>query len=350
MKKYILLSLFLVSCIFGYAQTDRVKKLVKDGVTLHDQGKYSDALTKYDEAISLDDTYFDAFYEKAYTLYAMKRLEECCDLSKKIVRQFPDEPLLKGVYVHYGSAMDELGKSKAAIKIYDEGLKKFPGYFLLNFNKGITYAIMNEQDKAYASYKEALIDNPFHTSSYFRVAEMLRSTNRIPAMLACIMHLMLEPTSDRSPVSFSMLKELIYGNVKKTGDNTITITMDPDMLDSKKSKNKEDNFSMQEMLFTMSSALDKDSVLSSITKTDIEKFDLKFQLLINSLPGEGKGFFTERYVPFFKSLKENDHTMIVSRLVFKNTNDEANAAWLKVNTDKVASFYEWVKAYPWPDK
>jgi hypothetical protein len=352
MKKITLVSLLIASFLFCYPQTQKAKNLVNEGVELHDNGKYEDALKKYDAAIAEDDTYFNAHYEKAMTLYVMKKLEECIDLSKTIIKKFPDEPLLKGVYVHYGSSLDDLGKSSAALKVYDEGLKKFPGFYMLHFNKAITYALMNETEKAYTNFKAALVDNPFHASSYFRVADMLKTSNRIPAMLAFVMHLILETKrSERSEYSFTSLKELIYGNVKKTGDNSITITMDESMLDSKKLKKEEDNFRMQDMLFVMSSALDKDSVMSSIAKTDIEKFDLKLQLLINSLSDEKdkKGFFSERYVPFFKSLKENDYTMIVSRLVFKTTNDEANAAWLKVNTDKTDAFYDWLKAYKWPE-
>jgi hypothetical protein len=207
---------------------------------------------------------------------------------------------------------------------------------------------MNDTEKAYDSYQQALTSRPLHASSYFRVAELLKSSNHIPAMLAGVMHLMLEPQAERSVETFKTLQQLIYANVKKTGDNSVTITLDASMLDSKKSKKQPDNFSMQEMLFTMSSALDKDSVMNTITKTDIEKFDLKLQLLINSLNEGAKGFFSERYVPFFKKLKENNHTMIVSRLVYANTNDERNAAWLKINTDKTAAFYDWLKAYEWP--
>jgi tetratricopeptide (TPR) repeat protein len=348
MKKYLLITILITSHVFCFAQTDKVKVLVNEGVTLHDKGEYESALKKYDEAIAADASYINSFYEKSYTLYAMKKLEECIDLSKQIIKHFPDDELLKGVFVHYGSALDDLGKPENAIKVYNEGLKKFPNYFLLNFNKGVTYLVMKEDEKAYPCFQDALITNPFHASSYYQVAGLIKSSNHIPAILSFIMHLVLEPKTERSVASFNALKELMYGNVKKTGDNNVTITMDASMFDTKKTKKQPDNFRMQEMLFTMSSALDKDSVMNSVTKTDIEKFDLKLQLLINSLKEGEKGFFSERYVSFFKKVKENNFTMIVSRLVFTNTNDERNAAWLKTNTAKTDEFYKWLKEYQWP--
>lgn len=350
MKKYIFIAFFTISHLFVFSQSDKAKTLVNEGVALHDKGEFESALKKYDEAIAADAAYVTAFYEKSFTLYAMKKLEECIDLSKQIIKQFPDNEILKGVYVQYGSSLDDLGEPEKAIKIYNEGLKKFPDYFLLHFNKGVTYSVMKDYDKSYASYQDALIANPLHASSYYRVAELLQSSNHIPAMLAGIMHLIIEPQSKRSANTFNDIKKLMYGSVKKTGDNNVTITMDAGMFDTKKTKKQPDNFRTQEMIFTFSSALDKDSVMNTITKTEIEKFDLKLQLLINSLTENGKGFFSERYVPFFKKMKEDNFTMIVSRLVFANTDDERNAAWLKVNPEKVEEFYKWLNAYKWPAK
>ncbi|GAB2815202.1 tetratricopeptide repeat protein [Ferruginibacter profundus] len=350
MKKNILVAVFCLFCLFSFAQSEKAKALVNEGIALHDKGEYDNAIKKYDAAIAEDPAYIDAYYEKSFSLYSMKKYDECIELSKQMIKQFPDNPLLKAVYVQYGSSLDDQGKSADAIKIYNEGLKKFPGYFLLNFNKGITYSIMNDADKAYESYQEALISNPFHASSYYRVGELLKSTNHIPAMMACIMQLIVEPETDRAATSFATLKELMFGSVKKTGENSITITMDAGMLDTKKSKKKPDNFSMQEMIFNMSAALDKDSVLNSTSKTEIEKFDLRLQLLIGSLNDKEKGFFSERYVPFFKSMKENKYTMIVSRLVFAHTGEERNKIWLTANTGKTDEFYDWLKAYKWPEK
>jgi len=58
----------------------------------------------------------DAYYEKSFSLYAMKKYEECIELSKQMIKQFADYPLLKAVYVQYGSSLDDLGKSEEELK------------------------------------------------------------------------------------------------------------------------------------------------------------------------------------------------------------------------------------------
>lgn len=349
--KQLLFSLLIFSISFlSVAQSEQAIALVKEGIALHDNGEYAKAIEKYDAALQEDPSFFDAYYEKSYSLFSLQKLDECIELSKDIIKRFPNNPELKGVYVHYGSALDVKGNSTGAIKIYNEGLKKFPGYFLLHFNKGITYSIMKEYDKATDSYQQALISNPLHASSYLRYAGLLQSSNKIPAMLSLIMHLILEPQSDRSAASHNVLIGLIYANVKKTGENSISIMLSPDMLDSKKSKKQPDNFRTEELLFTFSSALDKDSTLNSVIKTDIEKFDLKLQLLINSLTENNKGFFSERYVPFFKQLKEKEYTLMVSRLVYANKEIEENDDWFADNKEKTDAFYQWLEQYKWPSR
>ncbi len=346
MKTSVLFVVLTILCGIAFGQSDKAKLLLREGVELHDKGFFDKAILKYDEALGAEPGFADALYEKSFTLFKLNKHQACIDISKQLIKDFPSSPVLRAVYVQYGSALDVLGKPQEAIKVYNTGLKKFPDYFLLNFNKAMTYGTMNETKKAYECLQQALLANPFHSSSYFRTAELLRSTNKIPAMLAGIMHLVLEPQSDRSASSFKNLMLLMNGNVKRTGNNT-TITLDASMLRGSKANKQPDNFSMQEMLFTMSSALDKDSAINSLAKTEIEKFDLRLQLLINSLSENGQGFFSERYVPLFKKILANNYSMMVSRLVFMNANDERNAVWFKVNTDKTEEFYNWLEAYEW---
>jgi tetratricopeptide (TPR) repeat protein len=120
MKKFILISLMACINLFCFAQSEKVKQLVNEGIALHDKGDYENALKKYDEAIAEDDDYLTALYEKSFTLNRMKNFEGCIDLSKKMIKNFPESPLLKAVYVQYGSALDDLGKPADAIKIYNE--------------------------------------------------------------------------------------------------------------------------------------------------------------------------------------------------------------------------------------
>ena len=55
MKKFYLL--FLCFSTLGFAQNKaEAEKKIREGVTLYDEGKYDEALSRYNEALNLDKT------------------------------------------------------------------------------------------------------------------------------------------------------------------------------------------------------------------------------------------------------------------------------------------------------
>ena len=63
MKKFYLL--FLCFSTLGFAQNKaEAEKKIREGVTLYDEGKYDEALSRYNEALNLDKNNFFALAEK----------------------------------------------------------------------------------------------------------------------------------------------------------------------------------------------------------------------------------------------------------------------------------------------
>jgi tetratricopeptide (TPR) repeat protein len=140
MKKIILAVIITLTQSFCFAQSDKAKTLVNEGIELHDKGEYEKALKKYDEAIAESPEYADAFYEKSYTLSMLKRHEDCIEISKELIKKFPGDDILKGVYVQYGSALDDLGRSEEALKFIMPALKNSPVIFYCILIKGLLTA------------------------------------------------------------------------------------------------------------------------------------------------------------------------------------------------------------------
>lgn len=80
MKKVILFVLMAIFSTVAMAQNDDKRQaaydLVSEGVKLYDDGKYEEALKKFNAALKLDDTYASTYYEKALTLRAMDKNKE----------------------------------------------------------------------------------------------------------------------------------------------------------------------------------------------------------------------------------------------------------------------------------
>ena len=138
------LLLLLVCCTLtfssGAQQNEIVIKLLKEGIALHEKGEYDAAIAKFDRALILDPNDFDANYEKSSSLLYAGKFDESISLCKFLIENYKAEPAVKGAYINLGSAYDDKGNADSAIIAYDEGLRSFPDFHLLWFNKGLTHA------------------------------------------------------------------------------------------------------------------------------------------------------------------------------------------------------------------
>lgn len=350
MKKLALTVIISAGFLFALSQsTENVKQLVREGIELHDKGDFEGAIRKYDEALKIDASDFDANYEKSLSMMYAKKYDECISLSKQMLERFRDHPSLRQVYSNLGSALDDAGKPEEALKVYDKGIKKFPDYYSLYFNKGLTYTRMKSYDEALESYSLALKNNGLHASSNYYTGLILQNQNRIPSLLAYTIFLVIEPQSDRAKKAYEAVQEIVYRGIRKEGNNT-TINISMDMLDSKKKKKTDNDFSSVEFAFTLLGGLDSKG-LDSLAKTAADKFDFKLQLLINSLASNkkgNKGFYWEHYVPFFIELKDKSYTNVFSHLIYY-ASDKDSQVWANLNPDKIKEFYNWLETYKWAD-
>ncbi len=350
MRKILITVCTVFVVLFSYSQ-DRAsaESMVKQGIALHDKGDYEGAIALYDKAIDLDKEYFLPWYEKTFSLFEWGKKKECIALSKEAIKKFPGDPGLKHIYVQYGSSLDDLGKPKDAIEIYDKGIALFPGEFLLHFNKGLTLQKMDKAEEALAEYKKSLQLKPLHSSSNLYTGFLLQSSNKIPSLLAYATFLAIESRSERSGEAMKRVEKILWGNTKTEGNNT-TIFLDAALLGNGKDKSKEDNFSPVEMIFMITAGSKE---LDSLGKTAAGKLSLRLQMLINLLTEQkksNKGFYWDHYVPFFTEMKEKEMVETLAHLMYMKTGDEENMKWLEDNEAKLEAFYDWLKAYKWTSR
>jgi len=340
----------LCSISFGQNQAD-AEKFVNEGVACHDKGQYDMAISKYDQALALDKDNLLALMEKALTLLSLKKYDESINYCQKAISTHPGDRLLKTLYVTYGNAYDGLNKGEKSLEIYDQGITVFPDYYQLYFNKGITLTNQKRYEDAMQCFEKAVLLNPKHASSHNAIARLSSIKNRkIPSLLAYCRFLSIEPGSDRARENLAGLQKIMKGNVKETGDKSVTINIDPNVLDDteKKGKQKENNFGATDLILSMDAAMDLDK--KNIGKKEVEQFYRKFQTVCGSLKetrNNNYGFFWDYYVPYFTEMKDRNFVETFSYIVFASSNDPAIAQWLKNNKARVDKFFEWSEAFEW---
>src|ERR1700744_907445 len=142
--------------------------IIKQCAALYDSGKYKQALAL--NKINRSDTnYVWSLYEKAISCEADSQYNQavkyCTEaLALKELREWvPD------IINTYANTLMDLKEFDKARKVFDDGLKKYPSYSLLYFNKGITYMGESRWADAEACFQKALLINPYMYSAHYQL-------------------------------------------------------------------------------------------------------------------------------------------------------------------------------------
>lgn len=357
MKKTLLLFLLpLCSSIARGQQKEAAARLVDEGVAYHDKGDYTGAIKRYDEALELDRNNLLALTEKALTLLSLEQYDSVIRYCQLAIEKHPGQDALKAVYVSYGNACDGLKKTDRSLDVYNEGIRQFPGYYQLYFNKGVTLASVRKFDEALTCFERAVLLNPRHASSHNAIARLQEiNQERIPALLAYCRFLILEPRSYRANENLEGLQRIVKGNATlketdKKGKKTVSLSIPEGILGDTSSdgRNKANNFGTTDLILAMMSGLDYDEKNERETTAArlIRKLDLVFSSLQETQKGN-QGFYWDYYVPYVAQMKEQQLVETFVYIALSGSADPEVDQWIKTHEHDINRFYNWSKNFSW---
>ncbi len=356
MKKLLLLLCISLFTTNLYAQdAGKVTQLIKDGDDLTDSGDFKGAIAKYDAALAIDKDNVEAMAEKAQTLFYSGENFKAEDLCKDIIKNHKDDKLIGMVHLTYANVLDAQHKPDDAIKEYDKAIKATPDNYLCYFNKGVCLASNDKLDESLECFQKSAKLNPAHAGSQNALGRILLvQKHNVPSLMAFCRFYVLSPGSKRASDDFKYVGKIAAGGAEKTGDNTITINVDPADLDNKKGKKAENNFSSTELILGMSGALQmSNDTLAKLTEP--EKLANTLDIMCSSLKEtqkDGKGFYWDFYVPYFLEMHDKQFTKTLAYIIYLSSDTEADAKvaaqWIKDHKQDIDDFYKWNDAYSWP--
>ncbi|RVU01366.1 tetratricopeptide repeat protein [Mucilaginibacter limnophilus] len=324
----------IFTCGLAFGQDGKTAALlVEEGIKLHDEGKYSESIEKYKEALKADPENQNAKYEMAYTYFSSGKVKEAIPILEKIIKFGTGDR--GGAYDLLGSAYDDEGQPQKAIDTYLAGVKNSPDYQRLYFNLGITYNRLNKYAEAEKWAIESIKRQPEHASSHRLLGEVVLKQNRqIQAILAYSNFLLLEPQTERAGVTFKTLQDLLKKGVTKTGDKSITVTI---------SENQLKPGSGTEQLMLSTSA-------ASIVGKGLPPVEELTELLttIYNISGElaakkSNDFFSKFYTEYFYKLAQSGNMPAFARFISLSAYGDENRQWFKDNEAKLNAFSQWAQ-------
>ena len=83
-----------------------------------------------------------------------------------------------------------------SIKYLNEGIAKYPNYYLTYYNRGVTLLNMKKDKEAFESFKKALELNYYHVRSHVQIGHLAYKYGMMaPALMCYQMALIFEPGS-----------------------------------------------------------------------------------------------------------------------------------------------------------
>lgn len=311
------------------AQSSEELKLIEEGVELHENELYIDAIRKYEEAMKINSRSLSAKYELAYTWYTLGNYEKSKELSKQVVDAF-DQYWVDAVML-YGSSLDNLGKTKRALKLYETAVAKEPGHQLLRYNLALSYFEVGMFAEAEEHVVFSIGLNPGHSSSHLLLANtMLAMGERMKSMLALYYFLLIEQDTDRSLDAYNVLAA-IWGN----------LTAIPNSDNGKSFMSEEDGFrKLEKLLINMP----KDSTIFDIPS--LERFDIQTQYFVNqlaSLNWDKTDFWYQYYVAFFKDINELNYSQSFVYFISNCKYNTEVLTWLARHHSQFREFVNWME-------
>jgi len=362
MKK-IILSLFIFTLLFVSVSAQKIGKptltpteptaaqneLINEGIKLHDQKKYKEAIESYQQVLKENPDCALALYELALSYYNAKMYDKTLETAYKLVNYKGPTGLLG--YGLFANVLDDQGKSKEAIEIYQSAIKQLkdaPEYYKhlssVYYNLGVTYFRQKQYKEAREACKKAIEIDFNYTSPNYMLAEIFAGSNyKIPSMLAAARLISLEINSPRSQRS----AKIFAGNLnsaQKDEKGNIQI-----FLDFNSPKDEGDFGGIDLLLGTLTAIKDDKDKNKSENEIFAEAIDTMIALLVEDkkLP---KTFVGKTYIPFLAELKKRGYTKNFAYLILQQNGNTDAEKWLLDNGKTTLEFLNWAKNIQLPTK
>jgi antitoxin component YwqK of YwqJK toxin-antitoxin module len=306
---------------------DRV--LIDEGVVLHDDDKYADAIEKFKMVNPNDSFYVEALYELSNSYLADKQYELCRKTALKGLQMETDMRRL--FLIMYANALEELDQLDTAIATYNQGLREFPYHNAFEYEKGLSYGKKKRWADAFNAYTLSAKSNIMHPATHLRIGFMAADARQPTlALMALQMYIILN--NDASNLIS------VIDKMEKVGGNEYLVENEiPDVFTNK------DFSEIDEILLSKAAYSGKYKGKTNLNYGIIKQM----QVLMEKLPADYHSdiWMYDFYVNFYAQLWKDGHfegAMLhsMSALDSKEVQRE-----VKAKVSKITAFQKWANKY-----
>ncbi|QHI35873.1 Putative antitoxin YwqK [Kordia antarctica] len=296
--KNILYFCLLLAPILSFSQEKipliDVEKIIDQVREKEQSGETQQALDLLNKIHKNDSTYCSILTSKAYYLINLEKYDEVIELMDE-AKTYSCGDVRVFFYVNQGVAYASKENYAKALEVYNEGIKHFPTYYKLWYNKGLSLEKLDRIDEAVAAYQRSITLNPLYRSPQLRLGNLCYKQGKITQALMCYnMYLLLDPDGSGSFETLQSLNNIVSSKNENESDPEIEISED------------DEYFEDLDLIIDNKIALNKDYEIDH--EIDIALIRQNHAMLTQLENFEGTdGFWSKKYVPFFNWIQKNEY-------------------------------------------
>jgi len=331
-RKISQLVLFFFYTISVCAQNNDVELLLEKGVKLSNEGSYRNAISKFENALQLDETLNVAKYELAYIFLKIGDYKKAVRYSREVIKS-KDSLKLEATLI-LGAAYDQQHEATKSLKVYKKAVKEFPENNLAQFNLGLSYYNRKDWDKAEACLIKAITIDKSYPGSHFLLAHiMINKGETVKSMLSFYYFLLLEQDTQRTSDAYEILEELWKSSVTNLEGKTIISI----------NNGNNDFYKMVDLAVKMKAeSYDGNFEPADRLRVFSENTNLLFDVISQTYEGK-LGFWELTYLDFFKELHNKGYTESFAYYISNSSYRPQVLVWLSDHFAGFNSFISWME-------
>jgi tetratricopeptide (TPR) repeat protein len=313
-------------------------RLLNEGQKLYEQGKYSEALRKAEQATKINPSNTEALFAQASCLFMLKKYKQSINVIQRGTQYYSKQ--LPDFYLLLGANYESLDAPWDALRTYRFAIQQYPDNSVMHFRLAMTYLVVDKPEQAAESLKTTLRLDPHEVTAHFRLGMLYAEHGyRIPALLALSTSLLLEPENGPVAIAHDRIIQLLAGSSADDSLATAKLSM---------AKTDEGDFS------TVGRALkaNSDRLLKHHIKPDsAAMIRSQYQMLfkeVSRIKSTGKKYFvSDFYIPFYQMLSRKGLSDAAINWIFQTSEDKSFNQWIKANPRQTKRLTGTINDYKW---
>lgn len=303
---------------------------INNGVRLHDDEKYEEAIAEYRKVNPNDSLYSMALYEAALSYSAMENHEKTLSVLSEMKAAAPSIGV--EYYILLGSTLDDMGRSDESVELFKEVYPQYSHISLFGYNYAMSLYRAGKYDEAEEILQRAVRINPYHFRSHYALGLVNYAQGRIVPALLCF------------AFAANLGNDLQCHAALVAFESAVNGTLDVIKGKAAAADAVNNRFADLETMITSNFVQNK----KFVPKTKIDLLTTRrLQFLVENvhIDDSATDIYNQFYVPYFSEVNKKNYVepYIVNSLRFSD--DKTVTAALKKNKSSITNYLSWAKDY-----